>query len=628
MRKGYGLVLLAIAALMATLGAGGCRLVIGFEDAVLDAGGAGGHGGAGGEGASCSDGTKNGNETGKDCGGSCAPCPVGGGCMVGPDCGSKVCTSGSCVAPACDDKVKNGDEADIDCGGSCSACGPGKSCGGSTDCKSGQCIEGACVSTCTDAAKGGAETDVDCGGGVASICAACANGKSCKVGTDCVSAVCGGSVCLDNYVWARDLGGQGAATSVSGVALDAMGNATIVGILNGSTNFGGGMLTSVGGDNVFVARYDSGGNPLSAIVSGSAGKQSATAVAVDVGGNSVVAGDFEGQLQLGCSLVTAVGGSDVFVAKSSPFGVCSWTAKFGDGLDQHAKAVATDAMGNIVVAGDFEGSINFGSAANKLTSLGGDIFLAKLDPSGTHLWSRRFGDAEEQRVTALATNGAGTVAIAGMFLGSLKLGPTALLDVGSGAFDIFLAEFDGAGNHLWSTSFAVSAPFADVNGLAIDSTGSVYATGDFVEAIDFGGTNFASDGVQMFIAKLDGTGKHVWSKAFGAGQDARGTSIALDPAGNLIVTGVFTGTVDFGGGPVVSAGMSEGVVLKLDANGNYLWDKHYGSGVDQLRQRGVAYDSSSVLLVGAFGGSSLDFGGGAFVSVGSEDTFLARLRTP
>jgi len=77
--------------------------------------------------STCSDGTKNGNETGVDCGGAeClsqgSSCDDGDGCKSPADCKSSVCKMGVCEAPSCTDGVKNGMETGIDCGGTCSPC--------------------------------------------------------------------------------------------------------------------------------------------------------------------------------------------------------------------------------------------------------------------------------------------------------------------------------------------------------------------------------------------------------------------------------------------------------------------------------------------------------------------------
>ena len=83
----------------------------------------------------CSDSTKNGNETDSDCGGpDCGPCRDGLTCADSRDCLSRVCDAGECLAPSCDDGVFNGDEIDVDCGGSCDPCSEGNVCEDDSQC--------------------------------------------------------------------------------------------------------------------------------------------------------------------------------------------------------------------------------------------------------------------------------------------------------------------------------------------------------------------------------------------------------------------------------------------------------------------------------------------------------------
>jgi len=121
---------------------------------------------------SCTDGIRNDEETGVDCGGgSCGACGVGGGCNTGSDCESGLCTNGVCEHPTCTGGVKDGSETGIDCGGpSCPDCPAGQGCNTGADCQSGVCTGQICQApTCGDGVKNGSETDVDCGGS----CAAC-----------------------------------------------------------------------------------------------------------------------------------------------------------------------------------------------------------------------------------------------------------------------------------------------------------------------------------------------------------------------------------------------------------------------------------------------------------------------
>lgn len=143
--------LLRVTPLVVLIAAGGCKAIIGWEEATVTStstgSSAGGGGGGGGPAApTCDDSRKNGEETGKDCGGSCSPCPLGEGCKTGSDCQSKMCsTGGICGTASCEDQAQNGDESDVDCGGqACGPCAFGKACVTGGDCVTGSCNDKKC----------------------------------------------------------------------------------------------------------------------------------------------------------------------------------------------------------------------------------------------------------------------------------------------------------------------------------------------------------------------------------------------------------------------------------------------------------------------------------------------------
>ncbi len=167
------------------------------------------------EATSCFDGVKDFDETGTDCGGSCAPCADGGGCNGNSDCQSRSCGANKVCATTCADGVKNGNETDVDCGGgpfegnaACRPCANGLVCAVSGDCTSRLCVTLAgglticAATTCADGVKDGNETDVDCGGSCApcgnnAVCSApCGNNAVCNVPAYCVSNVCTGGRCV------------------------------------------------------------------------------------------------------------------------------------------------------------------------------------------------------------------------------------------------------------------------------------------------------------------------------------------------------------------------------------------------------------------------------------------------
>lgn len=136
---------------------------------------------------------------------------------------------------------------------------------------------------------------------------------------------------------------------------------------------------------------------------------------------------------------------------------------------------------------------------------------------------------------------------------------------------------------------AMGGPLTD-NGraIAVDNFGSVYTTGFFYDTSDFdpGPAVFnliaTSNLAEMFISKLDSAGNFQWACSFGSGD---GYSIELDAFGNVYATGIFVDTADFDPGPgvfnLISQGLTDIFILKLDSGGNFLWAKAFGgSGID------------------------------------------------
>ena len=111
------------------------------------------------------------------------------------------------------------------------------------------------------------------------------------------------------------------------------------------------------------------------------------------------------------------------------------------------------------------------------------------------------------------------------------------------------------------------------------------------------------------------SGTQLWSVSAGSSDDQSGESVAVDAAGNVYVTGLFENTIDFGGDTLVSDGGSDIFVVKFDTFGNHLWSASYGGG-PTLNVRDAAVDSGgNLLLTGGFAGS-VDFGGGLLFSSG------------
>ena len=278
-------------------------------------------------------------------------------------------------------------------------------------------------------------------------------------------------------------------------------------------------------------------------------------------------GAFAGTVDFGDGLKTSAGGTDIFVAKlAANDGAPLWSKRFGDASSQGASytpiVAAVDSGGNILLAGPLAGTVDFGDGPK--TSAGGvDIFVAKLAANdGAPLWSKRFGDSQSQTASGLAVDDAGDVVIAGTFTGTVDFGDGP--KTSAGGADIFVAKLDANdGAPLWSKAFGDSGNQV-ANGLAVDGAGNAIVSGACSGVVNFGGGPLPCLGdADIFIAKFTPSGAHVWAQRFGDVKDQIAYGIAVDSGNNPLVTGQFSTAVDFGCGPLRGAGSTDVFIAKF-----------------------------------------------------------------
>jgi hypothetical protein len=194
-----------------------------------------------------------------------------------------------------------------------------------------------------------------------------------------------------------------------------------------------------------------------------------------------------------------------------------------------------------------------------------DIYLVKLDSNGNHLWSRYFPGNDLDHGFGVAADGSANIILTGDFYGTVNLGGGPLTSPGNNNYDIFLAKFDPNGVHVWSKRFGNTGSFDDSgNSVAACASGNIVVTGSCVGPVDFGGGPLTGNG---FIARFDASGAHLSSLIFGTSGNASGSSVAAGDCEDFVVTGSFGivpgGTVDFGGGPLTSAGNNDIFIAKF-----------------------------------------------------------------
>lgn len=423
-----------------------------------------------------------------------------------------------------------------------------------------------------------------------------------------------------SHAWSTRFGDPGAQT-VTGLAVDASGAIILSGRFSGELDLGGGPLPDA--DGVYVAKFASDGTHVWSR-SYAGGSLLGPEIACDANGSVLAVGVLEGSVDFGGGVLSSAGGADVYLAKFNSDGDHVWSKRFGDSSDQVPHAVAVNTAGNLCISGRFQGSVNFGGST--LASAGlGDLFLVKFDAGGVHSWSRRFGDTSDQLSMLAEFDPSGNIITCGDYTGVLNFGGWIL--TAQGPRDMYIVKLTSAGDGDWGLGFSTTAGGGMYAGdVAVSTAGEILVTGEF-EGVQFGGTTLTGG---ILGAKIGPDGDVAWALAFGGDVNAAPKSVAVDNDGSALFTGGFTGSVDFGGGKRDSNCQSDPCdvyLAKLHRLGGHLWSARFGDGAG-VEGREIAVDADGdVVTAGVFKGE-LDFGGGPLTSAGDWDIYLARFNVP
>jgi hypothetical protein len=430
----------------------------------------------------------------------------------------------------------------------------------------------------------------------------------------------GNGACTGSHLWSFRFG-DAASQKAYGLAADKDGNVIVAGTFEGAIDFGGGELKSAGATDVFVAKLGPSGEHIWSARFGDAEAQYSVNLAVDAEGSLILAGAFQGSIDFGGgALTSAAGTSNAFVVKLDAAGKHAWSRLLADAGSPSLKTLGANSAGDILVAGTFSGTVDFGGGMLSSSFGSSDLFVVKLNAMGSTSWSKRFGNMNTEDVTAVAVSNDGSGFLAGKFEGTLDFGSGSMTSMGAGT-NIFVVRLGSDGVCLWSKRFGDQAK-QNVWSLAVDPEDNVVMTGSFFGTIDFGGdvkTNTL--GADVFIAKLNSGGGHLFSNSFGDEAIQHSKALAVSTVGEIIVTGSFGGTIDFGGGPLTAESASEAFLAKFSATGDHLWSKRFG----EIFLDHVFIDGSDSTLVTGWLQGTTELGGGSLVSAGSDDVVVAKL---
>ncbi len=268
-----------------------------------------------------------------------------------------------------------------------------------------------------------------------------------------------------------------------GLAVDPSGNVVVSGYTDGSL-----FATFQGGaSELFIAKFDAGGDLAWGYQAGTGLIADAAAVALDASGNVFATGYAQGGLDGNAD----TGNQDAFVTKLSPAGIRQWTTQFGTSGTEFMSAIALDANGDILVAGRTDSSIGGQLNAGRF-----DALVAKIGPSGQLLWTSLIGSAADDIPTGIAVDASGDMVVAGHTFGNLST------FVNAGGGDGFAFKLDTQGSPVWVRQWGTNGQEV-VAEVALDGDGAALVAGWTSGSFD-GISN--AGGLDALIVKIDPSG--------------------------------------------------------------------------------------------------------------------------
>jgi hypothetical protein len=264
----------------------------------------------------------------------------------------------------------------------------------------------------------------------------------------------------------------------------------------------------------------------------------------------------------------------------------TWAKQMGNPTNTTSNQIASDALGNIYVLGNFQTTTDFdpGAGVQNLSSFSNsvDVFLAKYDNAGNFVWVRQMGGNFNEGFTNLLVDPAGNAYCYGSFLGIGTFGST-VLDVALG--EVFLTKINPSGVFEWAGQLKCHFPRTiDLIGNDILISGHSYATTtDFDMGAGVSNQTFTGY-VGQYIARYTTAGVLVWAKIFTGpvATEAQNAvnSVYVDGSENIYSVNKFKGAIDFdpnagtniltGVGPELETGL-----FKLNSTGVLQWAKQF-----------------------------------------------------
>jgi hypothetical protein len=206
-----------------------------------------------------------------------------------------------------------------------------------------------------------------------------------------------------------------------------------------------------------------------------------------------------------------------------------------------------------------------------------DFWIVRLDHAGKRLWDASYGGSGDDGLFCLQRTGDGGYILGG-FSSSRADGNK--VSPNFGGYDFWVVRINGAGEKLWDRSFGGTGDDMLFK-LEQTSDGGFILGGTSTSGADGNKTSPRFGGEDFWIVRLDQNGNLLWDRSFGGTQSDRFADVHQAADGGYIVGGSSGSSIE-GNKTSPNFGNYDYWVVRLDANGNKLWDKSFGAATGDI----------------------------------------------
>ncbi|MHA1910463.1 MAG: SBBP repeat-containing protein [Candidatus Kariarchaeaceae archaeon] len=284
-----------------------------------------------------------------------------------------------------------------------------------------------------------------------------------------------------------------------------------------------------------------------------------------------------------------------------------WSTYLGGSGSEKGFSIAVDSQDNVIVTGETRSSdfpvLNaYDGMSNISTDYLQTTFISKFDSSGVLLWSTYFGGSDDSEAYSIAVDSQDCIVLTGNTQADDFPVLNGFDETLNGRYDVFVAKLDSSGKLLWSTFLGGSSTEMG-NSIAVDSQDDIIVTG-YTSSSDFPTLNGYDESYNggendIFITKFNASGGLVWSTFFGGANIDYASSVAIDSQDNIAITGYTEFVVDDDSDNEVVESEFDIFITKFDSSGNYIWNNFFGGSSHEMG-KSLAFDSQDAIVVAGY----------------------------